>query len=95
MKLHERVKTLEDTLNNLIDQYNIVKAQNLAMNHALAGLFHILPDEIRVAAELQYDLRCAFFQSVVNNGKTTPDQLTIQRTEFANTKARIYPRATS
>lgn len=95
MKLEQRVSELESKLNNIIDRYNIVKAQNLAMNHALAGLFSQVPDELREQAAKHYDLRCAIFQSVVNDGRTDLDALTIQRTEFAATRERIFQKTHS
>lgn len=95
MNNSERIAALEDKIDEVIYQYNIVRAQNLAMNHALAGLFSILPDELRDAAANHYDFRCATLQSVVNDGKTSLETLAIQRMEFASTRERIFRKTTS
>lgn len=81
---------MNEETNKLIDQYNTVKAQNVAMTHALASLLSILPDEIRDAIEEEYDIRCATFQSVVNDGKTELDALSIQREQFLAVRKRIF-----
>lgn len=95
MNTEDRLAALEETIDELIDRYTIVKSQNLAMNHALAGLFSILPDDLREQAAKHYDFRCATFQTIVNNGKTDLDALAIQRKEFASTRERIFRKITS
>ncbi len=82
---------MDEKIELLIDQYNEVKAQNLAMNHALAGILSILPKEFRDAAVQYYDLRCATFQVAVNDGRTELDALAIQREQFAKVRRQIFP----
>ncbi|MDO8464336.1 MAG: hypothetical protein Q7S46_03655 [Gallionella sp.] len=81
---------MNEEINQLIDQYNTVKAQNVALTHALASLLSILPDEIRDAIEDEYDIRCATFQSIVNDGKTELDALSTQREQFSVVRKRIF-----
>lgn len=81
---------MNDEINKFIDQYNTVKAQNVALTHALASLLSILPEEMREAIENEYDIRCATFQSIVNDGKTELDALSIQREQFSVVRKRIF-----
>jgi len=81
---------MDEKINKLTDQYNTVKAQNVALTHALASLFSILPEEMLDAIEEEYDIRCAMFQSVVNDGKTELDELSIQREQFSVVRKRIF-----
>lgn len=81
---------MDEKIELLIDQYNEVKAQNLAMNLALCGILSILPKEFRDAAAQHYDLRCATFQVVVNDGRTELDALAIQREQFAKVRHQIF-----
>lgn len=81
---------MDEKIELLIDHYNEVKAQNLAMNHALAGILSIWPKEFRDAAAEQYDLRCATHQVVVNDGRTELDALAIQREQFAIVRGRVF-----
>jgi len=81
---------MNEKIDLLIDQYNEVKAQNLAMAHALSGILSILPKDFRDVAEKQYDHRCATFQVVANDGRTELDALAIQRTQFATMRRRIF-----
>lgn len=90
MKKKDRITELESKIDLVIDEYNMVKSQNIAMNHALAGLFAILPSEVRGEVLKQYDLRCATFQMVVNDGRTDLDALAIQRKQFATVRERIF-----
>lgn len=72
------------------DQYNTIKAQNVALTHALASLLSVLPNEMRDAIEEEYDIRCSTFQSVVNDGKTELGELAIQREQFSVVRKRIF-----
>lgn len=80
----------DEVINNLITQYNTVKAQNLAMTHALAAILSVLPDEFRHNVEKHYDLRCSLFQVLQNDGINMPDVLELQREEFSTVRRRIF-----
>lgn len=81
---------MNEEINKLIDQYNTVKAQNVALTHALASLLSVLPSEMRDAIEEEYDIRCSTFQSIVNDGRTELDALSIQREQFSVMRKRIF-----
>jgi len=81
---------MDEKINQLTDQYNTVKAQNVALTQAIASLFAILPEEMLDAIEEEYDIRCTMFQSVVNDGKTELDALSIQREQFSVVRKRIF-----
>lgn len=81
---------MNEEINKLIEQHNIVKFQNVALTHALASMLAIMPEEMRDAIEDEYDIRCATFQTVVNDGKTELDELTTQREQFAAVRKRLF-----
>lgn len=81
---------MDEEIDKLAELYNIIKAQNVALTHALASVLAVLPDEMREAIEEEYDIRCTTFQTVVNDGKTELDALSIQREQFAVVSKRIF-----
>ena len=81
---------MNEEIDRLVHLCNVVKAQNVALTHALASVLAVLPDEMREAIEEEYDIRCTTFQTVVNDGKTELEALTIQREQFAVVSKRIF-----
>ena len=81
---------MDEEIKKLVDQYTTLKAQNTALTHALASLISVLPTEMSDAIEEEYDIRCSTFQTVVNDGKTDLDALTIQREQFSALRKRIF-----
>ena len=80
----------KENIDLIIDQYNSIKAQNVALTQAFSSLLAVLPEELRAEVQKQFDLRCATFQVFVNDGKTELDALTIQREQFAIVRQRIF-----
>lgn len=76
--------------NELIDHLNQLRAQDIALTHALATLVQLFPDEMKVQLRSLYDMRCATFQNVVTLGKTDLDTLQIQRDQFVKTRDRVF-----
>jgi len=74
----------------LIDHMNQLRAQNIALTHAMATLVQLFPDDAKAQLRSQYDMRCATFQNVVTLGKTALDTLQIQREQFAKTRDRVF-----
>jgi hypothetical protein len=76
--------------NELFDHLNLLRAQDLALTHALATLVHLFPDEMKSQLRSLYDMRCATFQNVVTLGKTELGTLQIQRDQFEKTRDRVF-----
>ena len=76
--------------NELIDHLNQLRAQNIALTHALATLVQFFPDDVKTQLRNLYDMRCATFQNVVTLGKTELDTLQIQREQFGKTRDRVF-----
>ena len=81
---------MNEEIDKLIDQCNTLKARNDALTHALASLLSVLPSEMRDTIEEEYDIRCSTFQTVVNDGKTELDALSIQREQFSVVRKRLF-----
>jgi len=81
---------MDEKIDLLIDRYNTMKAQNLALTHALAGLLSLFPEEDRAKIAKHFDMRCATFQAVINDGRTELDALAIQRKQFADMRKKIF-----
>ena len=80
----------EEKIELLIDQYNSIKAQNVALTQAFSSLISVFPEELKVSVLKQYDRCCATFQVMVNDGITELDALAIQREQFAVIRTRIF-----
>lgn len=74
----------------LIDHLNLLRAQDLALTHALAALVQLFPDDLKTQLRSLYDMRCATFQNIVTLGKTDLATLQIQRDQFAKTRDRVF-----
>jgi len=74
----------------LIDHLNTLRAQNIALTHALAALMHFFPDDAKEKLRNLYDMRCATFQASATLGKTELDTLQIQRDQFVKTRNRVF-----
>lgn len=74
----------------LIDHLNLLRAQDLALTHALAALVQLFPDDLKTQLRSLYDIRCATFQNIVTLGKTDLATLQIQRDQFAKTRDRVF-----